>query len=287
MCPSSSTIIPYTYERGFKKKKVYIAKIFSILSLLFVLGYYLGTFLTPSPKFCPSEEPCTRPDLFAIEFVCLSCFLYMSYNSILFWQVRQVQRKEFPATTLGRVFSLHTQSQNMTAFSLVFQGWDLLVTPFIPEFATPIMLLHHVLAAFVSYVALEYQIFNYYAMFYFALSEVSSIPLVVLSLSKYYPPQEGSLLEMLKGLAEPLFAITFSYYRVFLWTQITYKLWQDGIYVIRMKLVDSYRPGKTWTLYVILFSALILSFMQFYWFTLVLSAVMATLTGSATHEVTT
>jgi hypothetical protein len=211
----------------------------------------------------------------------------MSYNAILFWQVRQVQKKEFPSTTLGRVFSLHNKSQNMTAFSLVFQGWDLIVTPFIPEFATPIMLLHHTLAACVSYVALEYQIFNYYAIFYFALSEVSSIPLVVLSLSKYYPPQEGSFFEILKGLAEPLFAVTFSYYRVFLWTKVTYNLWKDVSYVIKMKLVDSYRPGKTWTLYVILVTALILTFMQFYWFTLVLSAVIATLTGSGSHEVTT
>lgn len=287
MCSTSSITIPYTHDGGLKKTKVYIAKIFTILSLLFVLGYYLGTFLTPSQKFCPSEDPCTRPDLFAIEFVCLSCFLYMSYNSILFWQVRQLQKKEFPATALGRVFSLHNKSQNMTAFSLVFQGWDLIVTPFIPEFATSIMLLHHTLAAFVSYVALEYQILHYYAMFYFALSEVSSIPLVVLSLSKYYPPQEGSFFEMLKGLAEPLFAVTFSYYRVFLWTQVTYNLWKDVSHVINMKLVDSYRPGKTWTLYVILVTAGLLSFMQFYWFTLVLSAVISSLTGNATHEVTT
>lgn len=287
MCSTSSTTIPSAYERGFAKKKSYCAKIFAILSIIFVIGYYLGTFLTPAPKYCPSPQPCTRPEIFAIELVCMSSFLYMAFKSISFWQIYKIQLKEIPATPLGRVFGFHNESQNITAFSLVFQGWDLLVTPFIPEFATPIMIVHHLLAAFVSYVGLEYQVFNYYSMFYFALSEVSSIPLVILSLSKYFPPEEGSLLETLKTIAEPLFAATFSYYRVYLWSQVTYQIWKDGIYVIKADLVDKYRPGKTWTLFVILLSALILSFMQYYWFSLVVQAVVSSMKGVAVEEVTT
>ncbi len=155
--------------------------------------------------------------------------------------------------------------------SLAFQFWDLIGTPFLPEFCSTIMMAHHLLAALVSFVALQYQYYHYYAVFFLALSEVSSIPLVVMSLTKYYPPVPGSLMGTIGGIAPPLFAITFTYYRVILWIKVSRQLWSDALHVLSTGKAEEYRPGKKWCLYLILTISALLTLLQLYWFALIVT----------------
>ncbi len=131
------------------------------------------------------------------------------------------------------------------------------------------MLGHHLFAAAVSYVALQYQYCHYYSTFFFALSEVSSVPLVVMSLAKYYPPTPGTIMETIGGIAPALFAVTFTYYRVIMWIQVTRQLWSDARYAISSGKAEQYRPGKTWALYFILLSSTLLTLLQLFWFSLI------------------
>lgn len=115
------------------------------------------------------------------------------------------------------------------------------------------------------------------SVFFLALSEVSSIPLVIVTLSKYFPPAPGSSHETLVGVAGPLFAGTFAYYRVFLWCVVTKQLWGDGLHVLSKGIAEQYRPGKSFALYIILFISLALTFLQLFWFGLIFLEVLKVL----------
>jgi len=102
------------------------------------------------------------------------------------------------------------------------------------------------------------------------MTEVSSIPLVFISLSKYYVAEPGSLFASLVEVAGPLFAISFFYYRVFLWWKVSYGLWSDAYYVLSKGIAEKYRPGKVHALYLILVINALLGVLQLYWFSLIL-----------------
>jgi hypothetical protein len=231
--------------------------------------------LKPAAKYCPANETdCKRPDLFAFEFVNTCTFLWQSFVAIRSFHIRKTPIKLFPQTPVGRVFGFSEESEIIACVSMTIQLWGLVMTPLIPEFTSAIMLCHHFLAALVSFVALQYQYYLYYSVFYLALSEVSSLPLLMMSISKYFPPVPGSFHEVLNDLAGPAFAVTFTYYRVYLWIKMTRQLWSDGVYVISKGLSDQYRPGKNFCLYLILLVCTLLSCLQLFWFTLIIREVL-------------
>jgi hypothetical protein len=226
--------------------------------------------LKPAAKYCPVNEPhCKRPEIFAFEFVNTCAFLWQSIVAIRSFHFRKTPLKLFPQTPVGRVFGFSEESQLIACVSMTTQLWGLVMTPFIPEFTSVIMLSHHFLAALVSFVALQYQYYLYYSVFYLALSEVSSLPLLMMSISKYFPPATGSFHELANDLAGPAFAVSFTYYRVYLWIKMTRQLWSDGMYVMSKGLSDQYRPGKNFCLYLILGVCGLLSCLQLFWFTLI------------------
>jgi len=231
--------------------------------------------LTPAAKYCPIDEPeCKRPDLFAFEFVNSCTFLWQSFVAIRSFHFRKTSMKSFPQTPVGRIFGFSEESEIITCVSMTIQLWGLVMTPLIPEFTSAIMLCHHFLAALVSFVALQYQYYLYYSVFYLALSEVSSLPLLMMSISKYFPPAPGSIHEILNDLAGPAFAITFTYYRVYLWIKMTRQLLSDGLYVRSKGLSDQYRSGKNVGLYLVMIVCTLLSCLQLFWFTLIIREVL-------------
>lgn len=238
------------------------------------VGYFLalpiGRRLKPADKFCKIEDSsCERPDLFAFEFVCLSVFIWQSFISIRSWHIRGTPMKKLPNNAVGRVFGYCEESEVVSAVAFAFQLWDLMATPFLPEFCSKIMLGHHFLAATVSFLVLEHQYLHYYAVFYLALSEVSSIPLAILSIAKYFPPTPGTATATIAGIAPILFAIAFTYYRVILWIQVSYTLWNDCLHVLSNAKSNEYRPGKNFVLYTVLASNFFLTLLQLYWFCLI------------------
>lgn len=273
MCKSSNKVVSPAYRKGFDHQKGLIAKVFVLMTVAYFLALIPGSYLKPAPKFCTDEEPdCRRPEFLAFEIVCGSVFLWQSFTSIRSWHIRKTPMKDLPNNPIGRVYGYSKESETIAAVSFAFQFWDLVATPFIPEFSSPIMLGHHLLAALVSLLALQYQYYHYYVVFFLALTEVSSIPLVLMSVGNYYPPAPGSNFELVKTISEPLFAVTFAYYRVFLWIKVTRQLWSDGIHCLSKGIAEEYRPGKSFALYIILGVSAALTVLQLFWFSLISTA---------------
>jgi hypothetical protein len=170
------------------------------------------------------------------------------------------------------------ETEILVAINLTYQIWDFLVSTGIPEHCTLLMMTHHVVAATVCLTALSSHMLGYYATFFLGCSEVSSMFLVFLDMSKYFAATEASLLTLLvERLAAPLFVVTFVYYRVLLWWPMSYRLFCDVQEVVKSGRAQRLRPGRTWVMYLQLALDLPMGLLQFYWLTLIAQEVRTTL----------
>jgi hypothetical protein len=269
---TSETSISPIYTSGAKTLSKECVLGFLGLSILYFLLQIPGQSITPDDKYCASVDrspPCTRPDLFAFEGVCATVFFLMTYMSVKLWYIDQHPQTCLPQTPAGRVYGYSPQCEKIAALSFIFQFWSCFSTPFIPEFYSPIMMFHHIMAATVSYLCLHYQYYHYYAVFFLALTEVSSVPLVIMSLGKFYP---DSVFGQMIPFVQPLFVLSFSFYRVYLWNKIGYGLWSDSFVVMKkpsngkFSLAENFRPGKTFVIYIMLGINFALGLLQMFWF---------------------
>lgn len=99
---------------------------------------------------------------------------------------------------------------------------------------------------------------------------MSSIFLVCIDLSKYFPPVKSFLFDLFVGICGPLFVATFFYYRVLLWWMVSSLLWSDALHVIKSGVAENLRPGKSFVLYIFLTINIILGVLQLYWFGIIM-----------------
>jgi len=244
------------------------------------LAYFLllipGANFEADAKYCGDnfEDSCSRPDILAFEFICISGFIYLAILSVPLWYGSGAVHNTLPATPEGRLYGYLEESNEIASVFFALQVWDFLVSPFIPEFFTVIFMTHHFLAALVGWFCLEYQFLHYYAFFFLGLSEMSSIPLVVITVSETFPPTPNTFYSMLCNVAQPCFVVLFAYYRVFQWGKVSYMLWSDSYYVLSNGVAEKFRPGKSYILYITLLINILLSLMQIYWFLMIMAEVI-------------
>lgn len=232
----------------------------------------------PAAKYCPSDDSqqdgsviCSRSDLVAFQITCGFALTACGLYGVYIWHIQKTAHTVIPQTPQGRIFGYLPQAELLAAICFAFQVFDFAVSLAIPEYRTPIMLTHHVMAATVSWCAVQFEYLHYYGVFFVGLTEVSSIFLVVVDLAQYFPPEKGSAFDLLVGVVcGPLFAICFVYYRVFLWWPISWRLFRDAWVVMKSGQVSELRPGKEWVLVLFLIMNLPLGILQLYWLTIIL-----------------
>ena len=103
---------------------------------------------------------------------------------------------------------------------------------------------------------------------------------MVVDLAKYFPPEESeSFFGIIVAICGPLFALTFTIYRVIVWWQVSYLLFTDCYHVVSTGISNQLRPGKNYVLYVFLVLNVPLGFLQLYWFTKIMEEVMKIVGG--------
>lgn len=284
MAETSSHEIP----SGVARMKSTIITILSFMTVFYVT--LLWTFsgaptilgLTPGDDFCvdattanatatDTPEPCSRADLFAFQMTGFFAIVICGLAGVYTWHISRRAHRGVPQTPAGRLFAHLPEAEFIAAVCFSFQVWDFFISLSIPEHRTAIMLTHHFLAATVSWFSIRYQVLHYYGVFFLGLSEFSSIFLIFVDLSNYYPPTPGSLYdEFIAAIAGPLFAISFIVYRVILWWPVSLRLFRDVSAVVRSGQAEKLRPGHSWVLYVFLAINIPLGLLQLYWFTIIL-----------------
>lgn len=243
---------------------------------------------------------CERPDIFAFEMVMLIGFFYLAYLSVPIWF-----RSSSPTTTTTtattpssnskttttttkisttstspeeeRIYGYQESSIHLATFFTAFQLWTFIVCPFIPEMCSVVMIIHHILSITVGWLCLQYQYFHDYAPFFLGISELSSIPLILNTLSQYFPPTLSSDITILQKSFRPdifglIFAILFGYYRVYHWIFVSYQFWGDCLFVMKQQPTKK-RKNARLVLTVTLVINLLLTSLQLYWFGIILGKV--------------
>lgn len=192
------------------------------------------------------------------------------------WNLRMVLHSTCPyrdpPNSRGTALRSIPEGEAIASICFTFQFWDFFISLLLPEHRTLLMLAHHLMAAAVSWCAVRYTCLQYYAVFYLALSEVSSIFLVWVDLAQYFPPQPGTAFDTVIGiLCGPLFALSFILYRVIYWWPISLQLFRDIYHVFYTTgSVYKLRPGKEWVLYIFMGCNIPLGLLQLYWMTIIL-----------------
>lgn len=141
----------------------HILKIVSILHPPFLsLPVLQGPFLVPADEFCvrhaDTTKPCSRPDLFAFQVSSGLALTYCAWIGSYCWYITRRAHTNIPQTPEGRLYKYLWESEKLAAVSFTFQLWDFFISLLIPEHSTAIMLTHHILAATVSWFALNNQV---------------------------------------------------------------------------------------------------------------------------------
>lgn len=255
----------------------FLTTIYSILFFTFQNATSILGLPVVAEELCenvPGGTVCSRSDLFAFQMTSLIAITLCGALGFYTWHVTRKVHTQLPSTPEGRLFGYLPEAEKLAAACFTFQLWDFFISLLIPEHRTAIMLTHHTMAATVSWCSIRYQYLHYYGVFFLGLSEVSSIFLVFVDLSKYFPPIPGSPYDHFVGLlCGPVFVMSFTIYRVAMWWPVSVQLFRDARAVISSGQAQKLRPGCTWVLYIFLGMNLPLGVLQLYWFGLILQEV--------------
>lgn len=279
----SNEISP-TVPTGVPRMQNYILSGFVFLTVTYAAVVYFlrdsASFLTPAEEFCTDKHEknnagdCSRPDLFAFQFGSGLAIVFCGITGFSAWHISKRAHSALPNTPEGRLFGYLLESEKLAAANFTFQFWDFFVSLLIEEHCTTIMMIHHLMAALVSWCSLDNQYLHYYGVFFLGLSEFSSIFLVFVDVAKFFPPTPGTYYDTwVNMVCGPLFVVTFFYYRVFLWWKVSYLLWSDALTVLRNGVAEKLRPGRSYVLYIFLTLNPILGVLQLYWFGIILNEV--------------
>ncbi len=118
------------------------------------------------------------------------------------------------------------------------------------------------------------QYFHFYGIFYLGCSEISTIPLVFIDLARFFPPETGTSYDtFVNGICNPLFAVSFTVYRVILWWSVGYQMFSDIVAVLSNGSAKKMRPARNHVLYVMMTLNILLGLLQLYWFQIILAEV--------------
>ena len=273
---------------GLPRMMPYILASFSAQVVLYAILYYtfrestsiLGFLPSPADEYCvdvSSSSTCSRSDLFAFQITSGFPFLFCGVTGFYTWYISGRSHSTIPLTPQGRLFGYIPEAELIAAIFFSYQFFDFIVSISIPEHCTTIMMTHHAMAATVGWCSVRYQYLQHYGVYYLGLSEVSSIFLVIVDLSKYFPPIPGSLYDQFVGICGPAFVLSFTIYRVIMWWPISLQLFRDVYEVLKSGQASKLRPGKEWVLFVFLGLNLPLGVLQLYWFGIIVEEVQKVL----------
>lgn len=193
-----------------------------------------------------------------------------------------------PSTLLSRCADAHPVGQHLARLILGSQLlWDIPAGLLVPSLRQPAMLAHHVIMCTLSYLALDAPAFLYYAVFYFGVVEISSVPLAVVD--TFHPRQKEwtrfaaahPLVGALSAASRVAFAALYLVMRVLCFPYVMF----TGVFADLPRLLALETPPVApYALITIGAGGLLLTALQLYWGVLVVKQVAKTLGLGATAK---
>jgi hypothetical protein len=173
--------------------------------------------------------------------------------------------------------------------NFAFQVFNFLHSLSIPEHRAPLALAHHALAAFAAGACWRHRLLPYYAGFFLGVSEVSTLPLILVDLGRFFALDERGPLFAAAELSKGLFALAFLYFRGFLWfAAVLPGMVSDILLALRRGegggMIERHRPKQAREIRLVLGATLgiaaALSALQIYWAGLIVGEVAKMVAGA-------
>eukprot|EP00468_Gymnochlora_sp_CCMP2014_P006596 CAMPEP_0167756790 /NCGR_PEP_ID=MMETSP0110_2-20121227/9576_1 /TAXON_ID=629695 /ORGANISM="Gymnochlora sp., Strain CCMP2014" /LENGTH=240 /DNA_ID=CAMNT_0007642929 /DNA_START=188 /DNA_END=910 /DNA_ORIENTATION=- len=171
-----------------------------------------------------------------------------------------------------RVYGYQYGACLLAEFNCAFQGYDLAVSIVVKTLRKADRLAHHTITTILAFWCYHYHLLLYYGIFFFGVSEVSSMFLAFVEFFKEFPKlRDLSLnpcLHQFNELTRMIFAGLFLSFRVVYWPYVSMQFWADSI-----DTLGGENPALIVELIFTLMANIGLTLLQFFWGTLILKQI--------------
>lgn len=188
--------------------------------------------------------------LFVIYFTLIGFKYYFLYDSNSIY-INILIKSKFYSNSIEVIYELILPM-------LAYQIWNLIVCLLHNEYRDIPSILHHIVTIYLGYCGL-YPFSLYYAIFYFGIAEITTIPLNIVNVFKNIPHLNEKY-PTIYNISRTIFAISFFIIRLFWWPIVSYDLFFECL-----NLLQSGKAHSNFVVCYFLFSNLFLTGLQFYW----------------------
>lgn len=206
-----------------------------------------------------SRKGCRGSDIIAMEFVSGVCVVWVATAGVLgFFNLFNVM-DNLELYTTGKFYG-HSKfvEENLVTPMLCYQVWNLLACLIHNEYRDPAGIGHHVVTAGLAWMGFH-PYAQYYALFYFGVAELTTIPLNIVTVFKHLPHLSASYPAMYQ-LARNVFVLGYFAIRIIWWPIVSYELFFGC-----MDLLANNKAHSTFVVCYFLFANMFLTGLQFYW----------------------
>ena len=221
------------------------------------------------------------PHLEALFLPQLICFIAAVYWGAVVWMFRGEMPTDLASVTIGDYIP---QGERIGCIMLAFQLYEL--SACIPSGAARLrgavneLIGHHLIVILLSYLVYHHGAFQYFAPVFMGVPEISSLPLTLVDLFKQFPELRKSCAGT-NELARTLFAVTFLIFRAVYWPYCSYVFFGVSLRSLSSGALGGVAP---WVVYIFLISNVLMTCLQWYWASLIITALAQMVSGDKRHK---
>ena len=206
-----------------------------------------------------SRKGCRSSDIVALEIVSSVCVVWVAVAGTLgFFNFFEVV-DNLDIYTTGKFYSRSIfVEENLVIPMLSYQLWNLVACILHNEYRDVATIGHHVVTAGLAYCGFA-PYAQYYALFYFGVAEVTTIPLNIMTIFKHVPQLSANYPNVYTN-SRNVFVVGYFIVRIFWWPVVSYELFFGC-----MDLLNNNLAHSNIVVWYFLFANLFLTGLQFFW----------------------
>ena len=216
-----------------------------------------------------------RNEFAALQLFCFGAAVFLSYLGAR--DVREEYKKveaigkSGGKETPARCYTRTAAASRICEVHFAYQIINLCISIKLEGLSQPEMIGHHVMAAALALEARRAGLFQWYSLYFLAVSEISTIPLCIMAWFEQFPRflELHWAMRIIDTVSQFTFAGLFVFFRIFAWAYLSKDFWLDSIALIRQKRHHSL-PA------ILMFQSVnvLLSVLQLYWLSLIVEGAL-------------
>ena len=206
-----------------------------------------------------TRKGCRGSDIVALELVSSVCVVWVATAGVLgYFNIFNVMDNLDLYTTDKFYGYSKFVEDNLVTPMLCYQLWNLVACLLHNDYRDAAGIGHHIVTSGLAYMGFH-PYAQYYALFYFGVAELTTIPLNVVTIFKHLP-HLSTKYPSLYQLAKTSFVTGYFIIRIFWWPVVSYELFFGC-----KDLLTNNKAHSTFVVCYFLFANLFLTGLQFYW----------------------